>query len=46
MGAAVAPASWADIARANRDPSNGLALKYVKPTEVLTFSIAELKEGA
>lgn len=46
MGATDAPKSWADITRANRDPSNGLPLSYVKPTEVLSFSAAELKAGA
>lgn len=46
MGAANVRRSWADIARANRDPNNGMRLSYVKPTEVLSFSAAELCEGA
>lgn len=41
-----APPSWADIARANRDPRNGMPLSFISPTEILQFSAAELTEGA
>lgn len=48
MGVVEAPVSWAEIARSNRnrDPSNGVSLTYAKPTEILSFSAAELFEGA